>query len=360
VTRATLHNADEIARLDVRIGDTAIIRKAGDIIPEVVEILPKLRPKDAKPFHFPKHCPSCSGALERPEGEVVHRCPNPKCGAVRQERIEHFASRYALNIEGLGKETVEGLLAADLISDPGDIFFLVAEDLLGLPLFKEKKTENLLAAIERARRIPLDRFLFGLGIRHIGRETAEIIGKTLPWTERKLTVEEREAATQTSLFGLPERPFGQAGAGSHTVELRGVTMEDVAITLQKATKADLGDINGVGPVVAEFLVEWIADEDNRALLHKLGNGGVIALLPKHNQVKQVLEGKVFVLTGTLPTLGREEAKTMIKERGGSVSGSVSKKTSYVLAGSDPGSKLDDAVKLGVAVIDEEAFQKLLS
>ena len=350
VTRATLHNADEIARLDVRIGDTAIIRKAGDIIPEVVQILPKLRPKNAKPFHYPKHCPSCGGALERPEGEVVHRCPNPKCGAVRQERIEHFASRYALNIEGLGKETVEELLAADLISDPGDIFFLTVEDLLSLPLFKEKKTEKLLAAIERARRIPLDRFLFGLGIRHIGRETAEIIAKTLPWSERKLTVEERDAAAKTSLFG----------AGTHTVEVRGVTMDDMASTLQKTTMEAIAAINGVGPVVAESLVEWIADADNRALLHKLGNGGVVALLPKHNQVRQIFEGKTFVLTGTLPTLGREEAKAMIKARGGSVSGSVSKKTAYVLAGSDPGSKLDEAMKLEVTVIDEQVFQKLLS
>ena len=349
VTRATLHNADEIERLDVRIGDTAIIRKAGDIIPEVVQVLPKLRPKNSKPFHYPKHCPSCGTDLLRPEGEVVHRCPNPKCGAVRQQRTEHFASRYALNIEGLGQETVEELLAADLISDPGDIFFLTAEDLMGLPLFKEKKTEKLLAAIERARKIPLDRLLFGLGMRHIGRETAELIARNLPWPERKLTVEERDAATQTSLFG----------AGTHTVEVRGVTMEDVAATLQKTAMEEIAVINGIGPVVAESLKEWIGDEDNRALLHKLGNGGVVSLLPKQSRVQQIFEGKTFVLTGTLPALAREEAKEMIKDRGGKVSAAVSKKTDFLLMGEEAGSKEDDAKKLGVKIIGEKEFRSML-
>ncbi len=350
VTRATLHNADEIQRLDVRIGDTAIIRKAGDIIPEVVEVLKNLRPKSSIPFHFPAHCPSCGNLLVRPEGEVIHRCENATCGAVRQERIEHFASRYALNIEGLGKETVEELLSADLISDPADIFFLAAEDLLGLPLFKEKKTEKLLGAIERARRTPLDRLLFGLGIRHIGRETAEIIGKSLAWPERKLTFEEKEqTATQTSLFG----------AGTRTVEVLGVTMEDIAETLKAMTTERIAALSGIGPVVAESLIEWIADEDHRSLLHKLGNGGVIALLPKGSTVEQTFADKTFVLTGTLPSLGREEAKAMIKERGGSVSSAVSKKTDYLLAGDDAGSKLTDAKDLGIKIMSEEEFRTML-
>jgi len=350
VTRATLHNADEIERLDVRIGDTAIVRKAGDIIPEVVEVLKNLRPQSSKPFHFPKHCPSCGSTLVRPEGEVVHRCESPQCGAVRQERIEHFASRYALNIEGLGKETVAELLAADLVSDPGDIFFLAAEDLLGLPLFKERKTEKLLAAIDRARRIPLDHLLFGLGIRHIGRETAEILSKSLPWPEHTLNIEEKEnAALQTSLFG----------AGTKTVEIQGITMEDMAKTLQSTTVETIAGLSGIGPAVAESLTEWIAGEDHRALLHKLGNGGVIALLPKGSGVRQVFAGKTFVLTGTLPALGREEAKAMIKDRGGKVSSAVSKKTDYVLSGEDAGSKLRDAKDLGVTIISEEEFRSML-
>src|SRR3989338_785407 len=209
VTRATLHNQDEIERLDVRIGDTVVVQKAGDIIPEVVEILPNLRKKNAKPFHFPKNCPSCGKALSREDEEVVYRCTNPQCGGVRQERIEHLTSRYALNIEGLGKETIEVLIDRGLVTDPADIFFVKEADLLTLPLFKEKKVENILAAIEKARTPPLDRFLFALGIRHIGRETAEILAQRLPWKTTKLTKEEKKATqTQQSLFDVWERPGG--------------------------------------------------------------------------------------------------------------------------------------------------------
>ena len=191
VTRATLHNADEIERLDARIGDTVVVRKAGDIIPEVMEVLVNLRPEGSKPFRFPKRCPSCGTPLARGEGEVALRCPNPACGAVRQERLEHFASRHAMNIEGLGKETVEALIAEGLLADPADIYHLSFEDLLTLPLFKEKKVENLLQAIERSKRIPLERFLFALGIRHVGRETAELLARRITWPSHKLTVQER-------------------------------------------------------------------------------------------------------------------------------------------------------------------------
>lgn len=350
VMRATLHNADEIHRLDVRIGDTAIVRKAGDIIPEVVQVLLNLRPKKSHPFQYPAHCPSCGTTLVRPEGEVVHRCPNSTCGAVRQERIEHFASRYALNIEGLGKETVEALLAADLLSDPGDIFFLSAEDLLTLPLFKQRKTENLLAAIDRAKVIALDRLLFGLGIRHIGRETAEILARRLPWPVRSLTVEQQtETLQQSSLFGRDIT----------TVDVRGVAMDDVAATMHSMSAETLAAIDGIGPVVAGSLIEWIAEPDNRALLHKLGNAGLVALLPAHSPTAQIFSGKTFVLTGALPSVSREQAKAMIKERGGKVSSSVSKKTNYLLCGEDAGTKEEEAKKLGVNIIGEEAFRSML-
>jgi DNA ligase (NAD+) len=269
VTRATLHNADEIARLDARIGDTVILQKAGDIIPEVVEVLKNLRPKNATPFHFPSHCPSCGTLLVRPEGEVVHRCPNPSCSAVRQERIAHMASRYAFNIEGLGFETIELLIAEGLVSDAADVFFLLPEDLMQLPLFKEKKTENLLTSIARAKRIPLDRFLFALGIRHIGRETADILARRLEWPMKDLDVDDRDDhALQASLFGSTERK---------KVRIRAITMTSVASTLQKLTDEKLAAIDGIGDVVAHSILEWIADEDNRALLHKFGNAGVLAL-----------------------------------------------------------------------------------
>ncbi|MBI3336634.1 NAD-dependent DNA ligase LigA [Candidatus Peregrinibacteria bacterium] len=322
VTRATLHNADEIARLDVRIGDTVIVRKAGDIIPEVKEVLKNLRPASARVFRYPAHCPSCGTSLIRPEGEVVHRCPNQKCGAARQERIEHFVSRYAFNIEGCGKETVEALLKQGLISDPADIFFLGAEDLAELPLFKEKKTENLLQSIERAKRVPLDRFMFALGIRHIGRETAELLARRIAWPDTSLTT--------------------------------------LIHTLQKFTMEELACINGIGPVVAESLLSWIKEEDNRALLHKFENAGVIALSLEGSSAAQVFTGKTFVLTGTLATIGREEAKKLIKERGGKVAGSVSKKTDYVVQGENPGSKLEDAKKLEVKVISEAEFERMLN
>ena len=323
VARATLHNEDEIKRLGICIGDTVIVRKAGDIIPEVMEVLENLRPKDAKPYHYPKTCPSCDTELVRPEDEAVHRCPNPNCTGVRRERIEHFASRYAMNIEGLGIETVDTLIEAGLVSDYGDVFFLKETDLLGLPLFKEKKAENLLTAIEKARSIPLERFLFALGIRHIGRETAELLARRIDWKTTS-----------------------------------NVTPVQIGDVLKSTTTDELFAIDGIGEAVAESVSEWMNDDDHRQLLHKLENGGVKAILPASSALPQIFEGKIFVLTGTLPSLGREEAKTIIKDRGGKVSGSVSKKTSYVLLGADAGSKLDDATKLGIPTLSEEEFLKM--
>ncbi|MDD5055729.1 MAG: NAD-dependent DNA ligase LigA [Candidatus Peribacteraceae bacterium] len=350
VARATLHNADEIERQDVRIGDTVVIQKAGDVIPEVVEVLKNLRPQGTKPFHYPKHCPSCGSALERPEGEVVHRCPNPKCAAARQERIEHFASRHAMNIEGLGKETVELLLEEGLITDPADIFSLAAEDLMGLPLFKEKKATNLLESIVRARHVPLERFLFSLGIRHIGREIAEILSRRIHWPVEKKEVEiEETVGPQNSLFG----------EGRKKVKLHGITMGSIVSTLQKISHEEISALDGIGQVVADALKEWIADEDNRNLLHKFGQAGVLALQPEGSHAPQIFSGKTFVLTGTLPTLSREQAKSLIKDRGGKVSSSVSKKTDYVLVGAEPGSKADDAEKLGVKMMEEKEFLQML-
>lgn len=348
VTRATLHNADEIARLDVRIGDTVVIRKAGDIIPEVLHTLSNLRPETSVPFAFPSHCPQCGTALIRHEGEVAFLCPNRDCPGRKQESIEHLTSRYAFNIEGLGKETVEELLARGVISDSADIFFLTAEDLLSLPLFKEKKTENILAAIERAKRIPLERFLFALGIRHVGRETAEVLARSIAWPVQEQSVTESATGLQPTLFGT----------GS-SVTIRGIQVQDIEHTLAQLTEEELSAIDGIGPIVAGSIAEWIAHPEHRALLQKFANGGVLCLQPERSAIAQMFEGKTFVLTGTLPTLSREEARQMIKDRGGKVSGSVSKNTDYVLAGEDPGSKFDDATTLGVPIITEEEFKTML-
>ncbi|MBU0766960.1 NAD-dependent DNA ligase LigA [Patescibacteria group bacterium] len=350
VTRATLHNADEIERLDTRIGDTVILQKAGDIIPEVVEVMKNLRPKSAKPFHFPTHCPSCSEVLERPEGEVVHRCTNSKCTAMRQEHIEHLVSRYALNIEGLGKETIEVLIEQGLVSDLADIFFLTQEDLIELPLFKEKKTENVLTAVENAKHTPLDRFLFALGIRHIGRETAEILATRIKWPSKELTAEQSEQLTpQASIFGTEKKE----------IKVKGIKLSDILKTLHELDEDELAAIDGIGPIVAQSLTNWIDNEDNQSLLYKMENGGVLAVIPEGSHAPQIFAGQTFVITGTLPTLSREDAKKMIKERGGKVSSSVSAKTSYVLAGDDPGSKFGKAEELGVEVVEEDRFLKML-
>jgi DNA ligase (NAD+) len=372
VTRATLHNADEIGRLGVRIGDTVIVQKAGDIIPEVVQVLLKLRPKGTKPFPFPKRCPSCDRTLIRPEGEVVHRCPNPKCEGVRRERIEHVASRHAMNIEGLGKETVEALLERELISDPADIFRLSLSDLLTLPLFKEKKAENVLKSIESARYMPLDRFLFALGIRHVGRETAEVLARRIRWQTSKLRMKERKAMeAQPSLFegvrgfrgdrGIRRTSSDSSDSSVSSVSpIEAVRLSSLLKTLQEISLEDLEAIEGIGGVVASAIKDWVADPDHRRLIHKFEAGGVVCLLPKGSTVPQIFTGKTFVLTGTLPTLSRDEATKLIKDRGGSVGSSISKKTDYVLAGADPGSKYGKAGELGIKIIDEKEFQHMLT
>jgi DNA ligase (NAD+) len=349
VTRATLHNADEIARLDVRLGDTVLVRKAGDIIPEVVQVMENLRPKTTKPFKMPKHCPSCGTELERPEGEAVHRCPNPRCTAVQLERITHWTSRYAFNIEGLGGETIEALIDAGFVDSPADIFTLSAEDLMQLPLFKEKKTENILRGIERAKKVPLDRFLFALGIRHIGRETADALARLIAWPKSRIEKEELEDIQfQNSLFG-PEKK---------KVVIDAIRVTDIGKTLRKMSVEELASVNGIGDVSAESLKTWMDDKESAELLEQLEDAGVVCLQPEGSSAEQIFADMTFVITGTLPTLPREDAKRMIKDRGGKVSGSVSKKTNYLLLGADPGSKFDDAKKFGVKMIEEEEFLKM--
>jgi DNA ligase (NAD+) len=349
VTRATLHNQDEIDRLDVRIGDTVVVRKAGDIIPEVVETLVNLRPDGTKPFKLPKHCPQCDSELGRDDGEVALRCPNVDCPGRKRESIGHLTSRYAFDIVGLGEETVETLLDEGVITDSADIFALTADDLMTLPLFKEKKTQNLLASIQKAKRVPLERFLFGLGIRHVGRETAEILAKKLPWPEEDLTIEESDPMAGPSLFGVET---------TKTV-IHGISVKNVGKTIAGMSEEELAALDGVGSVVSASLMEWFHTPGHRDLLEKFERNGVVCLVPQRSNAVQVFEGKTFVLTGTLPTLSREDAKAMIKDRGGKVAGSVSKKTDYLLAGDEAGSKLADAKTLGVAIIDEAEFRAML-
>jgi DNA ligase (NAD+) len=311
VRRATLHNADEIARKDVRVGDTVLVEKAGEIIPAVVAVLAEKRPAGSAPYAFPKKCPVCATAAARGEGEVVWRCPNPHCPEKVRRRIGHFAAKGCLDIDGLGEEIVDLLLQHGLIRSIADLFRLTVDRLLPLKKSGEVWAGNLIAAIDARRGADLWRVIHGLGIPQVGAASAKDLARTF----RSLDA------------------------------------------LAAASEADLVRIDGFGEKTAAAVRVWFADETNRALLRELLAAGLRPAPPAESG--RGLGEKVFVLTGTLPTLTREEAAAKIEAAGGKVSGSVSKKTHYVLAGAEAGSKLDKARALGVPVIDEAEFLRLL-
>lgn len=323
VSRATLHNEDEIKRKDVRIGDTVIIQKAGDVIPEVVEVLTDLRPEGTQAYEFPTHCQLCDTAFIRPEGEAVHRCPNTQCPGRRRESFIHFVSRKALDIDSLGEKVVDQLLEAAYVTNLADIFRLTEEQLLQLPLFKEKRAQNVLAAIEARSQVPMERFVFGLGIRFIGEQVAKLLVEHL---HNKV---EAEIATPT----------------------------DFKILLLEASEEELSEIEGFGVRIVEKLQEWIQEPAHQALLDDFTAVGVQLIWPPKKQRIEGLSGKTFVITGTL-SQPRGDFKKRIEQAGGKVSSSVSKKTDYLLVGAEPGSKFNKAQSLGVAVLDEEAFNSL--
>ncbi len=314
VARATLHNEDFIKEKDIRIGDTVILQKAGDIIPEIVAIIPELRPEGTKRFVFPTHSPLCGGdgAIERVPGEAAHRCVVSGSFEQQSRKLAYFAGKSALDIDGLGKETVRLLMEHELVSEPDDFFDLTRDELLALPSFEEKKTDNLIASIKAARKVPLDRLLIGLSIPHVGEENAFLLASRM----KTLTA------------------------------------------LAKASADTLSRIEGVGPIIGEAVHAWFADTGNKALL---------ARLAKHLRISRVeaptggvLAGQTVVVTGTLPTLSRDEAEAMVRRAGGKAAGSVSKKTAFVVAGENPGTKLAKAKELGIPVLDEKQFLKKLS
>lgn len=334
VSRATLHNEDEIRRLDVRVGDTVILRKAGDVIPEVVRVLPELRPAKSKVFHMPERCPVCGSPVERrtvghKDGEsAAHYCTNPACYAAERERLIHFASRQGMEIRGLGDQIVERLMQEGLITDFADIYELEAGDLLALPGFKEKSASNLLLSIERSKRPPLHKFLFALGILHIGEETAILIADAVPpLTGRK----------------------------------RFSDLEDLGLALAAVTEEEWAALKGIGEKAAQSLHAWFNLAAHRKLLVRLSAHGVKPVMPAPPPAggHSAFSGKTFVLTGELSGFTRDQAKAMIRQYGGAVSSSVSRKTDYVVAGADPGSKYQKAEKLGVRILDEAAFVKLV-
>ncbi len=330
VSRATLHNEDEIKRLDVRIGDTVIIQKAGDVIPDIVKVLPKLRTGKEKKFRMPKNCPVCETKLVRKEGEAIRRCPNPNCFQKNRRQIIHFVGKTAFDIEGLGPKIIDQLLKQGLIRDAADVFSLTRGDLEPLERFAEKSASNLIEAINEGKRISLARFIYALGIRHIGEESAQDLSQIIT------------------------KKLGNSLC----------TIKNIVKIMQSYSEEELEKIKDVGPKVASSIYNYFHNKKNLKFLDKLTSFNIKIKSPQRKALdflrgRQKLQGKVFVLTGTLKSITREEAKTKIRSLGGNISSSVSKKTDYVVAGENPGSKYDKARKLGVKTIDEKKFLGLM-
>jgi DNA ligase (NAD+) len=315
VSRATLHNEDEIARKDVRVGDTVVIQRAGEVIPEVVRVVLEKRPPGTEPFKMPTHCPVCGSAVERPEGEAVARCTGIACPAQLRERIRHFASRDAMDIEGLGTALVEQLVETGLVKDPGDLYFLKdrRSELVSLERMGEKSADNLLKAIEDSKNRSLDRLIFALGIRHVGSTVAR---------------------------ALAER-FRSLDA------------------LANASVEEIAEIPGVGSVIASSVHTFFQQPSNKAVIEKLRAAGVKMVMEEAPEVgERPFEGKTFVFTGTLASMTRSEAERLVAQLGGHAASSVSKNTDYVVAGENPGSKLTKAQQLGITILTEEEFKRM--
>jgi DNA ligase (NAD+) len=317
VSNATLHNMDEVRRKDVRIGDTVVVRRAGDVIPEVVKVILERRPEGAREIELPAKCPVCGSDVEREEGEAIARCTGGLyCGAQRREALRHFAGRRAMDIDGLGSKIIDQLVETERVRSPADLYRLSVEDLAELERMGEKSARNLVNALDKSKSTTLARFLYALGIRDVGEATAEALASY----------------------------FGDLGP------------------LQEASQEQIQEVPDIGPIVAAHVHTFFQQEHNREVIDALRERGVHwqALRRKASAAgKGALNGKTFVITGALDGMSRDEASDRIKALGGKVSGSVSKKTSYVLVGADPGSKLAKAQELGVAILDEQGFLKLL-
>jgi len=336
VSRATLHNEDEIKRLDIRIGDSVVIQKAGDVIPEVVDVVKNLRTGKEKKFKMPKKCLVCGCKIKKQkisgsnskkrEESVAHYCVNSKCFAIEVQKIIHFVSKKGFNIEGLGNKIVEQLVQESLIVNFSDIFELKKGDLETLERFAEKSADNLIKSTKESKQILLEKFLFSLGIRYVGEETALLIAQKLKHVTSSFTAR--------------------------------CTLQDIVKIFPKIRKEDWKEIDGIGEKVAESLVKWFSDNENLNLLRKMDDLGIEMILLKKNKLNYKLEEKSFVLTGKLSNFTRDQIKDMIKKEGGSVSASISKKTNYLIAGKDPGSKYKKAKKLKLKILNEKEFLEL--
>jgi DNA ligase (NAD+) len=315
VSRATLHNRDRIAELDIHIGDTVVVRKAGEIIPEVVRVLPELRPADAQPFEMPTHCPVCGEAAVQPVDEAVTRCVNSVCPAILKGALIHWVSRGAMDIDGMGEKIIDQLVEKGLVHSVADLYTLTTAQFANLERMGQRSAEKLITAIAASKARPWSRVLYGLGLRHVGSVTAQALADAF------LTVEQ----------------------------------------LEQAEVAEIGAVYGIGPEIAQSVYEWFRLPPNQTLIMQLKEAGLsLAAERTRPDGPQPFAGKTFVITGTLPTLKREEAKALIEQAGGKVTGSVSKKTDFLLAGEEAGSKLDKAQALGIPQLSEEQLFTLLS
>lgn len=310
VSRATLHNADEIQRKDIQIGDTVIIRKAGDVIPEVVSVIKKLRPKNAKKFIMPSKCPICGGNVQKRKGEIDYYCQDPKCVIRIKRQLEHFVSKAAFNIEGLGPQIIKKLMEQGLLDDSSDIFELKKEELLELEGFAEKAAEKTIKAINNRKKISFEKFIFSLGIRHVGEQTASALAKKYKSIENII----------------------------------------------KAKQEDLSKINDVGPVVGKSVYDWFNNQKNLGLIKKLKNAGIKIF---DSSVSHKFNNLIFVFTGTMKKYERERAKELVRQNGGEVANSISEETDYLVKGKGGGKKFEDAKKTGIKIISENQFLKML-
>ncbi|OGZ18565.1 MAG: DNA ligase (NAD(+)) LigA, partial [Candidatus Nealsonbacteria bacterium RBG_13_38_11] len=313
ITRATLHNEDEIERLGIRIGDTVIVERAGDVIPDVAKVLTDLRTGKEKEFHFSKNCPSCLTKLKKLSGEVLWRCPNKNCPAVKRENLYHFVSKKAFDIDGLGPKIIDKLVDEKIITQAVDIFTLKEGDLIPLERFAEKSAKNLTESINKSKKISLSKLIFSLGIRHVGEETANDLA---------------------DYFGSIDK-------------------------LKKARKDELEKIGDVGPKIAESIYQWFNTKQNQKFIKELFTSGIEIINKKSKVKNQKLKGLTFVITGVLPTMTREAAIEKIRLFGGEISESLSKMTDFLIVGENSGSKLEKAKKLGIKTINEKDFLAML-
>jgi DNA ligase (NAD+) len=314
VKRASLHNEDEIHRKDIRIGDTVVVEKAGEIIPQVISVVNPDRKDRSKKFEFPKTCPACDAKLIKYEGEVAWRCINPECPPQVRIKIEHFAARDALDIEGLGESVVDQLVSENLISNYGDLYDLSIDRIIPLERMAEKSAQNLIDGIASSKNQPFEKVLYALGIRFVGKTVAKDLAEAFKTLE----------------------------------------------SLQSATEDELLGVDSIGPRIAESVIEFFSNEINQKILAKLQSAGLQFEIEEKELASNIFEGKKIVLTGTLPTLSRNEAKELIEKNGGKTASSVSKNTDYVLAGESAGSKLTKAQDLGVEILDEQQFLSMIN